>query len=284
MSHLFAAITGLLLVGGVLLAIVGWRKVPVDAAKPRRVRPNRLPRVSRRTSVIAAVAAGAGVAVALVTGWFIAIPLFPLAAVGLPWLLGGTGETRTIARLEGLSEWTRNLAGVIRVGAGLERGLIDTLRSTPVTVQPEVTALVARLRSKWDTSEALRVFAVDFDDATGDLVAAALVLASRTRADGLSAILNGLATTVAAEVAVRRELAADRAKPAQTARIITAITVGALAVLAASGQYLEAYRTSAEGQLILAALLAVYGGLLVMIRKMSQVRPLPRFFAQEPTP
>lgn len=282
MSQLIAALSGGLLVGAVLLLVAGLKRVPVDSTAPRRVvRASRWSKISRRTKLAVAAATVTGAVVALVTGWGIAVVVFPVAAAGLPWLLGGTGEARTIARLEGLAEWTRNLAGVIRVGAGLERGLIETLRTTPAVVYPEVSALVARLRSKWDTQEAMAQFAADFDDATGDLVAATLVLASRTRADGLAAVLEGLASNVAAEVAARRQLEADRAKPAQTARIVTIITAGALGVLALGGQYLEPYRTSLEGQLALALLLTLYGALLVLIKKMSQVKPLPRFFASQ---
>lgn len=281
MNEVLAALSGALLVGSVLLLIAGLRPVPVATAKPRKQSgASRWARIPRRTWIVAVAATGAGLVVAVLSGWVIAIPLFPVTAVGLPWLLGDTGEGRTIARLEGLAEWTRNLSGVIRVGAGLERALVDTLRSTPTIVQPEVSALVSRLRAQWDTQEALRQFAADFDDATGDLVAATLVLASRTRADGLGAILEGLAQTVAAEVSTRRQLEADRAKPAQTARIVTLITSGALAVLALGGQYLEPYRATPEGQLILALLVGLYAALLVLIRKMSTVKPLPRFFAQ----
>ena len=52
------------------------------------------------------------------------LALFPLAAIGLPVLLGVSDESHTIERLEGLAEWTRNLAGVITVGVGLEGALI----------------------------------------------------------------------------------------------------------------------------------------------------------------
>ena len=44
-------------------------------------------------------------------------------------LLGVSDESHTIERLEGLAEWTRNLAGVITVGVGLEGALVATLRS-----------------------------------------------------------------------------------------------------------------------------------------------------------
>ncbi len=281
MTALLAGLAGMLLTAGVLLGIAGLRKVPAPPpAPPRRTSGRR--RVTRRTQLTAAVATAVGLVVFLVSGWGIAVVVFPVAAVGLPWLLGSSGEPRVLARLDGLAEWTRNLAGVIRVGAGLERALVDTLPSTPAVIRPEVAALVARLRSKWDTEEAVRAFAADFDDATGDLVAAALVLAVRTRADGLATILDSLAQTVAAEVSTRRQLEADRAKPAQSVRIITFVTVGLLAVLSLTGDYLEPYRASVAGQLVLAGLLTVFAALLVVIRKLSTPKPLPRFFAASP--
>lgn len=280
MTPLVPALAGMALVGGVLLLVAGLRPVVVDAApRPGRGVGARLRRLRRRTVIVAAVSAGAGLVVAVATGWLIALVVFPLGALGLPALLGDTGEARTIGRLEALAEWTRNLAGVLRVGAGLEGALADTLRSTPAAIRPEVSRLVARVRARWDVPEALRAFAAEFDDVTGDLVAATLILASRKRADGLAQILSGLAESVAAEVAARRRLEADRAKPRQTARIVTLITVVTLAVLVMSGQALEPYR-SPLGQLILAGLLGVYVGLLVVMRRMSTPKPIPRFIAE----
>src|SRR3546814_11541665 len=81
-------------------------------------------------------------------------------------------------------EWTRSLSGVLTVGIGLEQALVTTERSTPSAIRPEVQRLVARLRSRWNTEEAIRAFADELDDATGDLVAANLILAARRRGAG----------------------------------------------------------------------------------------------------
>ena len=69
------------------------------------------------------------------------------------------------------------------------------------------------------------MFADDLDDATGDLVAANLILGARRRGAGLASVLEGLAESVAADVRARREIEADRAKPRATARWVTLITV-----------------------------------------------------------
>ena len=284
MNPLVPALVSVLGVGGVMGLVAGLRRVPVPTGAPKTPRLlARLAIVPRRVLISGLLAAVAGVLVALLSGWVIAIVLFPLAAIGLPVLLGVSDESHTIERLEGLAEWTRNLAGVITVGVGLEGALVATLRTTPDVIRPEVTTLVSRIRSRWNTTEALRAFADQFNDSTGDLVAATLILAAQKRADGLAQILSGLAESVSAEVAARRHLEADRSKPRQTARIVTIITVVCLVGMAATGQYLEPYR-SPLGQVVLSVLLALYVVGLVVMRRMARVKPLPRLLASgEPT-
>lgn len=276
MTPMIPAVVGMLLVGGVLGLLTGLRKVP-DVAHPVHVRRRRPWRAwTRRQLVVLGVSIVAGVLVALLTGWVLAIVVVPVVAVGVPRLLAVPHERDVIERLEALAEWTRHLSGVIRVGAGLERALIETLPSTPEPIRPEVAALVARLRAKWDTEDAVRAFAADLHDPTGDLVAATLILATHTRGDGLSTILSGLAESVGSEVTARRQLEAERAKPRQNARVVTIITIGALLALAFTGQFLDAYK-SPPGQVALAVMLAAYAAVLVMMRRMAEVRALPRF-------
>jgi tight adherence protein B len=280
MTPLVPAVVGVLVAGGTLGLAAGLRPVPIRTAGPtaRRGLP-RLMRVRRRTLITFALAGLVGVVVALLSGWVIAIVLVPLAVMGLPVLLGASDEARTIERLEGLAEWTRNLAGVITVGVGLEGALAATLRTAPEIIRPDVANLVGRVRSRWSTAEALRAFADQFNDSTGDLVAATLILAAQKRADGLAQILAGLGESVSAEVAARRRLEADRAKPRQTARIVTVITVVCLAVMATTGHYLDPYRSPA-GQVVLSVLLALYVSGLVIMRRMARVKSLPRLLPE----
>ena len=161
----------------------------------------------------------------------------------------------------------------------LEQALIATLRSTPDAIRPEVGRLVARLQARWRTEPALRAFADDLDDATGDMVAGALILSSRRRGAGLAAVLTGLAETVAEDVAARRKIEADRAKPRQTARIVTGVSVVALVGLALAGPFLAPYATPL-GQLVLAALLTAYAATLVWMRRMTQGKPVPRVLGE----
>ncbi|WP_246088102.1 type II secretion system F family protein [Nocardioides albertanoniae] len=217
----------------------------------------------------------AGVLGWLVTGWLLALIIGPAAVIGLPYLLATSPAKARIARLEALEEWSRSLSGVLTVGAGLEQALIATLRSTPAPIAGEVGRLAARLRARWRTEDALRAFADELDDATGDLVAANLILGSRRRGAGLSAVLDSLAESVAADVRARRQVEADRAKPRATARWVTIISATVLLVLALSGGYVEPYSTPL-GQIILTILLAAYAALLVWMRRMAEGRPPPR--------
>jgi len=87
---------------GVVGLIYSLRRTPVPVAgRPRRrVKwPRRLP---RRTALMLATGLAAGIVVAAVTGWLIAIVVGPAAAVGLPLLLSGADARRRIARLEAM--------------------------------------------------------------------------------------------------------------------------------------------------------------------------------------
>ena len=230
---------------------------------------------SARTRVLLAAAAGMGVW--WVTGWPVAGLIAAAAVAGLPPLLTtSVASAGRITRLEALEDWTRRLADVLTVGVGLEQAITASLRTTPAAIAPQVAALAARLGARWPTEAALRAFADDLDDATGDLVAAALILGSRRRGPGLGAVLDGLAGTVAEEVAMRRKVEADRARPRTTARWVTLITVGVVGLGALNGTYIRPYG-SGLGQLVLASLALAFAGVLVWMRAISAGTPEPRF-------
>jgi Flp pilus assembly protein TadB len=275
---LVPALAGALVVGGLIALVVGLRPSPIveRPSRPRKVRT-----VTRQTRMLLFGGLAAGIVAFLVTGWVLALVIVPVAFVGLPILLSSSSAAQRIERLEAMEEWTRSLSGMLTVGVGLEQALVATLRSTPAAIAPEVTRLVARLRARWVTEDALRAFADELDDATGDHVAANLILGSRRRGAGLASVLEGLAESVAADVRARRQVEADRAKPRATARWVTLISVGVLVVLAVSGTYVEPYQ-SPLGQVILVALLAMYVATLVWMKRMAIGREMPRFLAPVP--
>jgi Flp pilus assembly protein TadB len=204
------------------------------------------------------------------------IIIVPVAAVGIPVLLITSDERAQIARLEAISEWTRYLAGVLVVGQGLEQALQASYRSAPEAIRPEIAQLVGRLRARWSTETALRAFADDLHDPTGDLVVAALILGARQRGDGLAQVLTGLAESVAENVHARRGIEADRAKPRSSARMLTVICVGTMVVLGTTGQYVAPYGTPL-GQLLLIIFLAAFTGCAAWLRRMGKTPTPPRF-------
>ena len=279
MTALLAALAAMTLIGGLLLIAAGLRRVPVGPPRPVTNPWSKWWRRRNDARTLAVAGLIGGLLVFAISGWFIAVLLGPLAAVGLPYLLAPT-KAVGIDRLDAMAEWTRSLAGVLTVGMGLEQALIATQRSAPAPIAPEVNRLVVRLRARWDTEAALRAFADDLDDATGDLIAAALILGARRRGAGLATVLDGLAQSVAAEVRVRRQIEADRAKPRATARWITLITLGALALMFLNGEYIAPYGTPV-GQLMLGVFLAAYAGALLWLRKVAAGRALPRFLGSK---
>ena len=278
MIVLVPALSGALIVGGLIALVVALRPSPVveRPSRPRKVRT-----LTKQTRILLLAGFAAGVAAFLVTGWGLALVVVPVAFVGLPVLLSSSSAAQRIARLEAMEEWTRSLSGVLTVGVGLEQALVATLRSTPAAIAPEVTRLVARLRARWPTEEALRAFANELDDATGDLVAANLILGARRRGAGLASVLEGLAESVAADVRARRQVEADRAKPRATARWVTLISVGVLVILAVSGTYVRPYQ-SPLGQVVLVVLLSLYIATLVWMKRMALGRAMPRFLSPVP--
>ncbi|WP_109472409.1 type II secretion system F family protein [Ornithinimicrobium cavernae] len=275
MNPVVPALAGALVVGGLLA--FGYGLVPRLPRPPAPRRgPGRLPRMGSRTRTLLLVGVGVGVLVAILTGWIVAVVVVPAAVAGLPLLLAAPAAKQELARLEAMNEWVRSVAGVLTAGVGLEQALITSLRSTPDPIRPEVSRLVGRLRARWDTQSALRAFADDLDDPTGDLIASNLLLGARRRGAGLSQVLEALAESVTDDVKARREIESDRAKPRGNARLITFISLAVLGVLSLSGSYIEPYSTPL-GQVVLLMLLSGYVGSLLWMKAMSRSKPIPRF-------
>lgn len=279
MTALLAALFGGMILAGMLGAVAALRPGPPRPSGPRS--PSRIERagaaLSPRTRAVLLASVTTGILVALLTGWLAAVVIVPAAALGLPYLLSAPPAQAHIRRVEAMEEWTRSLAGVLGAGVGIEQALTATLRSTPDAIKPEVTALAGRLRARWDTEDALRAFADDLDDVTGDLVVANLILAARRRHRSLASVLQGVAESVAEDVASRRRVEADRAKPRGSARLVTAFSMGVLGILAFTGDYVRPYTSTAIGQVVLVVLLSAYAAGLLWMRKMAEGQPLPRF-------
>lgn len=288
MTALLAAAAGAAVIAGLLLAAAGATPTttPAGASSPARWRHRltRRPRggVSGWARYRWLVAAAAGVLGWAVTGWPVVAAIVAVAVIGVPVLLGTAKvEQARIARIQAIEDWTRRLADVLVVGVGLEQALTATVRTCPEAIRTEVNALAARLAARWPTEAALRAFADDLHDASGDLVVAALVLASRRRGPGLARVLTAVADSVADDVAMRRKVEAERAKPRTTARALTLLTLAVVLIGSLNTTYLAPYATPL-GQLVLAAIAAAFIGALAWMRALTLTPPDPRFLTGTP--
>ncbi len=272
---LLAALSGATVVAGILMLIYGLTPRPVPPARPRSVRRTRH-LTGVRSVALAGLAVGA--VVAAVTGWLVALLIVPAGAVAGWRLVKGRSRNR-IERLGALADFARGLAGVLTVGRGLEQAILHAARSAPTALAPEIGRLAARIRANWSTGKALRAFADELDDATGDLFAATLILASERRGPGVASAIQGLAESIDQDVRARRQVETEQQKARTAARMITIISILLLAGLFIAGSYVEPYRTPL-GQLLLTGFMALFLLALGWMARISAAKPLPRFIGQ----
>ncbi|MFI5831986.1 type II secretion system F family protein [Streptomyces sp. NPDC051578] len=269
---------------GLVTGVVGTtaRKGPGVAARVRagRALAGRDEKVVRRTRLV--VGAVVAIGLWLVSEVFVAGAMVFLAVIGVPWLLSPTkSATARIGKLEALGDWTQRLANVLRLGRGLDEALQISRKGCPDDIAGEVADLVDRLQVGWRPTDALRLFGDALDDVTADKVVAALVLSAADRGPGLAQALDDLAESVHEEVARRRAIEADRAKPRTTMRWMTIITLGVIGAGFLVPSYTAPYGTTL-GQLVLAVLLAGFVGVLALMRQIADSKPVPRFLVADP--
>ncbi|WP_327591503.1 type II secretion system F family protein [Streptomyces chartreusis] len=290
MTLLWGLLCGMAVAGGLIGVVAGVVGTTHPRRAPLRQRWRTMhggraqsadARLRRRT--LAAVAVLVFGVVWLVSGNFVGGTLLGAAVIGVPWLItpGQMAKSR-IGQLEGLSEWTQRLAGLLRLGMGLEQAMIASRQGAPDELAPQIVNLSDRLRLGWRPEGALRAFADELDDVTADKVIAALILSVNDRGPGLAQALEDLSGTVRDEVARKRSIEADRAKPRTTVRWMTFITLG----LVVAGFFVPSYTrpySTLLGQLVLAFLTAAFIGGLALMRQLGSFRRVPRFLITDPS-
>ena len=260
--------------GGVVLAVAAWRGW-TPPSLPKSTRPRLASIQGRLWSAVAATAL-----IAVVTRW----PVAALAGGALVWLwpqlFGGARDGRDqLVRLEAVATWSESLRDTMAAAIGLEQAIIASVEAAPTAIAPQLQRLVGRLRSHIPVPQALASFADEFDDASVDLVVAALIMNSRLRGSGLVGTLSALATTAREELAMRTRVEQSRKNLRRNAQIIIGVTLAfAGAMMLMSRDYLVPYG-SVAGQLML---LLVVGGFVAgfaWIRNASRVEPVSRFLA-----
>ncbi|WP_431913441.1 type II secretion system F family protein [Nonomuraea jabiensis] len=203
------------------------------------------------------------------TGWPVAAAGAAAGAVALPRMLTSRDTIRRIERLEALEAWIRHLADVLGGSAGIEEALRSSADHPPVPIANEVRALARRLTYRTPTEQALRAFAGDLADPTGDMIAAALILACRARGRGLRDVLQRLARTVAKDVAARREINAERATHRVTARWVVGALLGYTTFALLNTTYVAPFGTIG-GQLVLTIVIGLYAGAFAWLHRLAR--------------
>ncbi|MCX5206893.1 type II secretion system F family protein [Streptomyces sp. NBC_00237] len=224
-----------------------------------------------------AVAAGAAVVAGAATGWPIAGVLTVVGVLTLPDLL--VGDRRAAARtekLEAVALWAEMLRDTLSAAAGLEQAILATAPVAPEAVQEEAVRLAARIEGGQPLGEALRAFAEEVDDATCDMVAAALVMAAERQARQLAPLLGQLAAATREQVTMRLRTEAGRSRVRTSVRVITGTTLtmaGGLAVL--NRAYLDPY-SSVTGQIVLAGVGGLFAVAFWWLKKIATLEEDPR--------
>lgn len=270
-----AGLSGALVVAG-LVAIVAGAVIPprpqeLSTSVWTTVVDGRVGRFLRRQGWRLAIAVGAGVLGASVTGWPVLLVLLPVVGYGLPTLLSQP-EQREAELLQALDRWVRSIAALLPTGRSITDAIRASHRQAPPLLAESLSVLIARLDDRWTPHQALLAMADDLDSADSDAVLAALALATQRGGTGAAATLASLADTIQDRLSALREIDAERAKPRIVVRQITIITLTVLALALVFGGPFFAPYGSPAGQVILLLLIAAYLGSLAFLRRMT----LPR--------
>ncbi len=279
-----AVAAGALAGAGVLLfvqaAVVGF--APRDPGRPGAgARP--AARIGARPRLLLA-----GVAVAvvtlMVTRWLVlAVTLGGLVSLWDRFFGGAAEERRAIARLDALASWTESLRDTIAGAVGLEQAIPATAATASPLIRPALNLLVDRLRIRQPMPDALRRLAEDFDDASADLVVAALLLNARLRGPGLREVLTALASSVREELDMRRRVEAERRSTRRSVQIVVAITLGVAGMLTLLNPgYVAPYR-SLLGQVVLAVVILLFGAGVAWLRRLARFEQPERFLLMRRT-
>jgi Flp pilus assembly protein TadB len=208
------------------------------------------------------IAAGAtcGLGALLLTGWLVAALA---AAYGGYVAVRALSDRRASAKVEqariiALASWCEQLRDLLTAEYGIVGTIGATARTCPEPIRPEVERLATRL-SRQDPRNAIRQFAAELDDPSGDLVASVLLLAM-SRSSRTSELLSELAGTIRDRAAMRLRVEADRSGQRSEARFIVAFSAVAIAgvlIFGRDSEFLDAY-DGGSGQLVLAFVIACF--------------------------
>ena len=213
----------------------------------------------------------------VITGWTLAAATIAGVATMGSIALSRHGQRRDDrALVEALAVWTEQLRDMLAGSNGLEQTIIATSTHAPLALREPLERLVASM-SYSSMAQGLHRFARDVDHPTADFVVAALSTAATRQVRELGALLGHLAACARDEARMHTRIWVGRSRTRSAVRIIAGVIgvfVGGLVVL--SPEYLAPYR-SAEGQLVLSAVVLVFFAALLMMQRLAVVVAPDRF-------
>jgi Flp pilus assembly protein TadB len=272
---LLIVLVGAFVGGGVVLLVNALTRQDVS---PVATPPSGLGRRLKAFGTRLPIAMGVGLLVLLVTRWVVAAVATGLLILFWDALFGGAGaEKRGIAKIEALAAWTESLRDTVAGAVGLEQAIPATAYAASPIIAGELSTMADRLRVRVPLPVALQRFAEDMDDASADLIIAALILNSRLRGPGLREVLTSLSESARAELDMRQRVSAGRRSTRRSVQIVVGVTLTFVFGLRIFNPgYVEPY-ASPVGQVVLLIVIGVFAAGVMWLRRLSRFETPERF-------
>jgi tight adherence protein B len=264
---------------GVVVGLVGFvllvrHHAPTTEAAPRPSMPR------RERSRQALIAGAAAIGVLALTRWPVGAAFAAFATLFAPRVFGGrASRTEALARTEGIATWAEMLRDTMAAAAGLEETIVATTAVAPESIRADLRAFVARLE-RHRLAPSLRELAHHLDDPTGDLAAAALIIAAEKPVKDLGGMLGSLASSARERCAMQLRVEAGRARTRTAVRMVTLFTVGfATAMLVLNRGYLDPFNT-VVGQMMMLIIGGLFTAAFVLLDRMARGVPTERILVR----
>ncbi|SEN07700.1 type II secretion system F family protein [Actinacidiphila rubida] len=283
MSVMYGLLAGAVVGGGIALFIVamrGWAPKPVPAGQTSADKASDLVRFLSQRGSIAIVT---GLAVLALTRWIVIGVATAVLVFTWDRLFGGAAEERAaMKRVEALAGWTESLRDTIAGAVGLEQAIPASARAAAPALRVHLDSLVDKLRSRTPLPDALQHLADEINDASADIIIAALILNAKLRGPGLREVLGALAKSAREEVDMRQRVMAQRASTRRSVQIVVVVSVVFVLGLAIFNRgFVKPYGT-ALGQLVLAVVCGLFAAGFWWLRSLSKIETPDRFLVQAP--
>ncbi|MEC4016498.1 type II secretion system F family protein [Streptomyces sp. H27-D2] len=279
---LYALLCGVVVGGGIALLTAALRGLPVKPAHEKARATERAAELARFASRRGSIAVGAGLLVLLLTRWIVAGVAAGILVFAWDRLFGGAAEERAaMRRVEALASWTESLRDTIAGAVGLEQAIPASARAAAPALRPHLDGLVDRLRARTPLPDALQHLADEIDDASADIIVAALILNSRLRGPGLREVLGALAKSAREEVDMRQRVMAQRASTRRSVQIVIGVSIAFVLGLAIFNRDFVAPYGTAVGQLVLACVCGLFAMGFWWLRKLSSIDTPERFLVRD---